>query len=308
MTDVQRRYVLVEILKNVNGSLLDQGDHIQIYDMDYKELGDVMASCADVRDRSLTLDGDIDQDCYVGLSDVTLMADQWLSCSDPADPESCQVIQEVPSYTILPAEVTVDGTLSAAEWDGAEWMNLDQVYSGDPCDLASATFALRWNDTTNMVYAAVIVDDHEHIFENTPTNWNSSDRIEVYSQGDANGGTGWGVDKTYDKAQQYAVGPKPGNVGTWANWGAGDYLNPVTSGLDVASQVDGSVITYEVGVTQYIWNGSQTGAPTVIRDVTIGDIVGFDIIASSKCTGGFGMFSENMFTGKWKRRRSVSVV
>ena len=33
--------------------------------------------------------GDINKDCYVNLMDLMLLANDWLKCTDPADPVNC---------------------------------------------------------------------------------------------------------------------------------------------------------------------------------------------------------------------------
>ena len=257
----------------------------------------LVTDCDDMFTFGLGAPEDLNQDCRVNAGDLALLADAWLDCTDPVI-DGCAAVEESTQYVILSDTITVDGDLS--DWADATWFDLDKVYAYDPCDIVEAKFAVKWNETTNKVYAAVVVDDGDHVFENTPTNWNSSDRIEVYSQGDPNGAIGYGAGGTenFDKAQQYAIGPKI-TSGTWANWGTGEYLNPVASGLEKATVVNGSVITYEIGVPQYIWNGALTYEPTVIRDVTAGDIVGLDIIANTKYADGFGMYSENLWTQKY---------
>ena len=47
---------------------------------------------------------------------------------------------------------------------------------------------MKWNADTDKVYAAVIVDDQDHVLTILPEDWDDSDRIEVYAQGDPNGG------------------------------------------------------------------------------------------------------------------------
>jgi len=44
------------------------------------------ASCAEVQDWGLSLQADLNGDCYVNWQDFTLFASQWLFCNDPEDP------------------------------------------------------------------------------------------------------------------------------------------------------------------------------------------------------------------------------
>ena len=92
-------------------------------------------------------------------------------------------------YTIPHGTITVDGDLS--EWDNAIWLDLDQDYygeNGEANDVLEAKFALQWNSTTNKVYAAVKVHDMCQVLSDFPFNWNTNDHLEVYMQGDPNGG------------------------------------------------------------------------------------------------------------------------
>ena len=120
-------------------------------------------------------------DCYVDVYDLNVMAEQWLNCTMP-DEAGCDVVDTV--HYIVSGSVTVDGDIS--DWPGdITWHDLDQMYSGSPNDVTNAQFALLWNEGTDKVYAAVTVTDMDHIFETNPWNWNSSDRLEIYMQGDA---------------------------------------------------------------------------------------------------------------------------
>ena len=246
------------------------------------------------------LDGDLDADCYVDLYDLNTLAGKWLGCTLP-EQAGCELVElGSPPYYIAEATVTVDGSLD--DWSDAVWRDLDQVYYGTPSDISSAQFALKWNGDEDKIYAAVVVEDANHVFENFPVNWNTSDRIEVYAQGDANGGTAWGSDGSeyFDKAQQYAVGLPltPGNE--WAYWGNGAGIMQIQVDFEYGVSLDGSELTYEVGVPMFVWYGGRSGVPTIPMELVAGNTVGFDIVADSKRSdGGFGMLSENMMTGKY---------
>ena len=246
------------------------------------------------------------RDCYVDEYDVMQLAEDWLGCTMP-DVDGCVDLSGGQLY-IAQADITVDADLT--EWADATWFNMGYVYYGDPCDLGTGVgdvkFAVKWDDADNKVCAAVQVVDYDHVLETVPTNWNTSDRIEIYAQGDANGGVGWGYVQdglpNYDKAQQYAVGYNPSIFNTtWGRFGNGRFLGSV--GLQYRATADGDTIIYEIGVPMYIWYGgiSDPGDPgkTISKNLTIGDIVGFDLVVNSKRADGFGMRSQNDMVGKF---------
>jgi len=200
------------------------------------------------------------------------------------------------SHQIPRGSVVVDGDLG--DWpEDVEWRRLDKVYWGNPNDVSKARFALQWDGVTDKVYAAVVVNDTDHVFTDEYVSWDASDRIEVYSQGDAEGGTGWyGI---YDAAQQYYVAPDTIG-GSWATWALGG--TPGTDvGLEYAVNVNGAQIIYEVGVRQFDNYGGLSGGETVLTDLYAGHVVDFDVVACTRWdTVNFGMLSENLMTGKHK--------
>ena len=223
--------------------------------------------------------GDIDRDGDVDLEDYAIFAGQW----------SRLVTMAIPM-----GEVVVDGNIS--EWShGVEWIALDKVYYGNAADVSEARYALRWNPETDKIYVAVVVDDADHVFSDEYIKWNASDRIEIYSQGDAEGGTGWLG--TYDVAQQYMMGPNQSG-GSWLSWALGEVLEEDV-GLEYAVTVNGDHIIHEVGVLMFDNYGGFSGGDTIVTELAVGQMVGFDILASSRWgPDGFGMLSENMMTGK----------
>ena len=296
---VTKRYLLLKFTSTFRGPLAVPYNHVQVDDVDAKGIDEIIVNCEAVRDYHLTVEADLDRNCYVGDSDMIVMADQWLSCTEPGV-EGC-VEQEIRTvYAILPGTVTVDADLS--EWTDAVWFDLDQVYHGNPNDVVSARFALKWNEDTDRIYAAVVVDDADHIFLNYPTDWDDSDRIEVYAQGDPNGGIDWGSQDSemFDKAQQYVTGPKVTAGSAWAYWGGGDAIE-VSAGFQYAADVVGSEIIYEIGAKMFVWfDGRGTGVDTVVAQLEAGSEVGFDIVADTRwADDGFGMLSENLMAGKY---------
>ena len=190
-------------------------------------------------------------------------------------------------------------------------MTWTRCIAGSPNDVTNAQFALLWNEGTDKVYAAVTVTDMDHIFETSPWNWNSSDRLEIYMQGDPNGNGEWEWatgDAYYDKAQQYVIGPPETGTSPWSFFGNGEYIPsgslPGSANFERALSFDGDTITYEVGVQAFIWFGGVSGATTTQAALSAGYEVGFDVIADTRYNNAtygndFGMLSENLMTGKW---------
>jgi len=54
-----------------------------------------------------------------------------------------------------------------------------------------------------------------------------------------------------------------------------------------------------VGVTQFDNYGGFSGGDTIVTDLKVGDVVGFDLVVDTRWSGGFGMLSENLMTGKY---------
>ena len=227
---------------------------------------------------------DLNNDGIVDIIDYSLFSGQWYLGQ---------------ARTIPKGTIVVDANLD--DWTGhIESIPLNKVYYGEPCDVTEAKFALRWSKSTGKIYAAVIVDDNDHIFTDDYGSWDASDRLEVYSQGDAAGGTGWwhSDSPTWDAAQQYMVAPD--NVaGSWATWGNGWSIDPCV-GLEYAVRVDANNIIYEVGVPQFDNYGVFSGGQTVPTSLKVGHVVGFDIVADTRWLAGFGMLSENLLMEKFK--------
>ena len=261
--------------------------------------------------------GDVNGDCFVNGNDVVDMAEQWLDCTDPQGEGCVQV--ETPDevmYMHHCYDRTVDGLLG--DWTDPCWVPLDQVYFGDPCDLTSAKYTVCWDPCSDMFFTAVVVEDNDQVFESIPTNWNTSDRIEIYVQADPNGGDTWGDDdsQNHDRAQQYVVGYEGVIQGdTWAVFGNGQYIpgeaEPGNAGFLDAGRTSGTTVTYEAGAVAYIWYGGATvpfgSVPNEVRQLAPGQQVGFDLVVDSRWgpaphevnDGEFGMLSNNLDTEKY---------
>jgi len=306
VTDVSRRYVLISVRSNFYGDMGTFPPEVG-YNW-YSSLSDIsvlglssIGSCNDVTRLGLTLQADLNKDCYVNMLDLKMLADEWLRCTDPGVAGCVQTPGSIPTYSIAPVPVggiTVNGSLS--EWPAdSEWIYLTKLYYGDyPYDVKEAKMSLRWDDATDKIYAAVIVDDPEHHFSNTATY--TADLIEIYSQGDAAGGTGWGAGSTnkyFDAAQQYFVGRNT-TTGSWAAWADLTSINS-DAGFESAVTLNGDKIIYELGVKQFNNYGGKGGGTTEVTNLAVGSTVGFDIVADTVFGSGLSsMISENMFIGK----------
>ena len=199
---------------------------------------------------------DIDGDGDVDLTDFAILAGHWKLAA-----------MEIPMGSVV-----VDGDLS--EWsEGVQWVPLDKIYYGNAFDVYWAKYALRWNPDTSRIYVAVIVKDGGLWPSDEYLKWDASDRIEIYSQGNAQGGTGWL--RVYDVAQQYMMGPNTSG-GSWATWAYGEALG-ADVGLEYAVAVNGDQIIYEAGVLMFDHYGGFTGGDTTVTELAPGRVVGFDV-------------------------------
>jgi hypothetical protein len=253
---------------------------VDVFDLAFF-VGQWLGECDETNDFCNSADTNYDR--QVDFRDFAILAEYW------------------PYKTIRQGRVIVDGDLS--EWQGVEWIRLDNIYDGHPDDVNSAKFALFWNEDTNKIYAAVVVNDRDHVFRDDYGTWNASDRIEVYSQGDAEGGSGW--TRVYDIAQQYMVGPRTLG-GSWAYWGVGESIGS-GAGLEYAVTVNGNQIIYEVGVTQFDNYGGFSGGDTIKTQLKVGKIVRFDMVIDTRYSEGFGMLSENTVMGKYNNANSIAL-
>ncbi|MFH1613738.1 MAG: hypothetical protein ABIG61_01460 [Planctomycetota bacterium] len=241
--------------------------------------------------------GDLNRDCYIDINDVALFVEDWLSCTDPNDPECIPVVSSAASRKMAetPQTIVVDANLN--DWTGAvEWILADQVPTSrgtavDVNQAYGAKFAVRWDDVTGKIYAAVIVEDTDHKLGTAEDV--GGDHIEVFSQGDAEGGRSWGVGGTeeYDVAQHYVVWMDQSET-VHARWGGGwpETIDPCV-GFEYAAKIDGDLLIYEVGVVPFDNYGGISYEETVITHLDINDVVGFDIqVHSSYGSGAAGEY------------------
>ena len=258
--------------------------------------------CNQVNAAGLVLSGDITKDCYVDMNDVEALAFDWVQNTDPYSPNHV-IGNATPTNKIVRGTAVVDGSI--ADWSNqVEWVPLDKVYYGTPTDVNGAKMALRWSEATNKIYAAVVVPDTTHFFTDSyDASWDSSDRIEVFSQGDASGGaytTG-----TSDAAQQYFVGHKTiATGGSWVSWANGFvFMGVPDPNFEYAVSINGNNLVYEVGVQMYDNYAGRPGSEgdTIITDLSLGKVVGFDIVVDARRGNNleeFGVLAANLLTGK----------
>ncbi len=120
------------------------------------------------------LEGDLDGNCYVDVNDLQLFALDWLDTTDPASPNAQQGTFDDYSAYNIPMAVsapTIDGTLSAGEWDDAKVISLvypdvvtpPQIGSlkyAEPIDLNdfSVYYYYKW-DATYLYCGVKVLDD-----------------------------------------------------------------------------------------------------------------------------------------------------
>jgi len=119
------------------------------------------------------LPGDINEDCTVGIPDLDLLADQWLMTTEPSDPQAVEgSFTQYQTYNIPMAVTTptIDGTLSAGEWDDAKEIYLampelttapnvgGQKYEMPTHEDFSSYYYMKW-DATYLYVGIKVIDD-----------------------------------------------------------------------------------------------------------------------------------------------------
>jgi len=219
-------------------------------------------------------------------------------------------------YYIPVGDPCIDGVISPGEWDHANWLDLDEVYNGDPRDLSDARWAAMWSPETNRIYVAVTGTDTVNIFGDYygDEGWNKYDLVEVYV--DANN-SDWfpyqlvwndeGDEIGEDYAQQWMTG-NDNNDGWWCelpqemdycdtNPLADEYRPEMATTIVLTPTEDGNVLTYEYALTPYKSFGWLSGRETTELQLEADLKVGLDVIMSSKSSTTFGMLCENAWDG-----------
>jgi hypothetical protein len=125
-------------------------------------------------------DGDFDEDCEVGVSDLKLLAAQWLAdVTTPSDVDGVDsgVYEDYATYNIPMASAipTIDGTINAGEWADAKEVYLAMPelttapnvggfkYEIPEHDDFSGYYYMKW-DATNL-YVGITITDEALIFD-----------------------------------------------------------------------------------------------------------------------------------------------
>ena len=205
-------------------------------------------------------------------------------------------------YMVLcTSPIAIDGDVS--DWPGGTiWRPIDQVFSREPNDVSSAEFAVMWNGATNKVNLAVRVVDDVHVITDEYVVYNASDRLEIYSQGDAAGGTGWS--QVWDVVQHYMIGPDTAG-GSWGNWALDQTLDP-NMGLEYAAVVSGDTYTYKAAVPQYDNYGGFSGGATIPTTLTEDNTVRFDLLVLTRHSSGYGWLGENTLLSKFSNANRIA--
>jgi len=208
-------------------------------------------------------------------------------------------------YTIPIGTPTIDGVVSTGEWDAVTWIDMDQIYYGDPADLSNAKWAAMWSPVTNKIYVAITGDDTTHTFIPEVDQWNSSDGVEVYidpgnRDNDGYPGPPFGHTGDWVDAQQWAGAPDGTADGEWVTLGYQDY--PLPSDLGFEASVSGDTITYELTLTPYDHYEYTDPDSSTILTLAADDVIGLDVVMNTRHgsdAGDFGMLCENLDVNKF---------
>ncbi|NLF30486.1 MAG: hypothetical protein GX591_06325 [Planctomycetes bacterium] len=203
-------------------------------------------------------------------------------------------------YVAAHGSPVVDGDLG--DWAGADWIALDELYSGGAADVAGARYCLRWNDAANLLYFAVEVTDAEQNLQPAYTTWNGHDDVEISV--DAGNNTIY-FQATMTKGQQIVFGAAPDG----GDWVIASWSNPVGTDLvpEFAVVADGTVIRYEGAIVPYShysgWSGDTEQA---VVDLEADVQLGFDVVAVTKLNdSSYGMLANNLVGGKFQQGSSL---
>jgi hypothetical protein len=213
---------------------------------------------------------------------------------------------------------TIDGNLS--DWAGAEWINMDQVWSNngtDPFDLSQAKCAVRWSSATNQIYvAATGVDVDHHFFPAVdattvpPTwpEWDGAEQVEIYFDAGNSNNTAYSYDMGwYQTAQQFVGGRTVSGEDFIAIGGPSAIMEADKKGIvpGFKTSLEGDVISYEIALTPYQFLNIQPGydlsglASSTILTLQPGMVVGLDIIMSSVSNDDMGQRYWWDGSGEW---------
>ena len=219
-----------------------------------------------------------------------------LTVTDDNDFNDSDIVQirVVGDYRIPIGRAVVNGVIDSAEWSAAEWLDMNEVYSGSPNDLSDAKWAAMWDPNDNLIYVAVTGEDSNHIFTADYVDPNAADALELYIDAGNNELADYNTDMA--KAQHIFIG-YDGIGGAWSyilDRSADSVLN------DYAVSVDGNTITYEVVLEPYETLDIDNPGTSPVVGLSVGDILGLDMVMNTKHSGGFGMVCEDPTPQKFR--------
>jgi hypothetical protein len=217
---------------------------------------------------------------------------------------SAYTMQDAVGEYYIPIGIPViDGVISPNEWDKALWLDLDEVYYGDPLDLSNAKWAAMWSPDTNLIYVAVTGTDTVHIFGDSygELAWNKYDLMEVYVDVGNSDIQVYYVDgnTVREPAHQWMCG-NDNNDGSWVvlpeeNEHPDNNL-PEEIRPTLVTSIDGNVLTYELAIPPYEWIGWLTDNTMNLMELETDMRIGLDVIMSSKSSTKFGMLCEHFWS------------
>jgi len=209
----------------------------------------------------------------------------------------------VGEYYIPIGVPVIDGVISPGEWDKALWLDLNEVYYGDPLDLSNAKWAAMWSPDTNLIYVVVTGTDTVQIFGDSygELAWNKYDLMETYVDVGNSDIQVYYVDgnTVREPAHQWMCG-NDNNDGSWVvlpeeNEHPDNNLPEEIRPLLVTS-IDGNVLTYELAIPPYEWIGWLTDNTMNLMELETDMRIGLDVVMSSKSSTKFGMLCEHFWS------------
>lgn len=206
-------------------------------------------------------------------------------------------------FQIVQGKATVDGILSAGEWDQANWIPMDKIYAEvgivTHMDLTNAAWAAMWDPSENVIYVAVTGTDTDHVMH-AYSSWDGQDGLELYINArndDVAGYEGMTTNK-FDYAQHYLVGYDAASTSLWSSLGG----NPLPSNTlpAVAFGLVTNRVVYEFKLRPFDhYDYDNVSNSTEVR-LQHRLVIGLDVVLSSKMTDdSFVMLCENQNGGKF---------
>ena len=138
---------------------------------------------------------DMNEDCYLDVIDLKILADEWLKSTNPDDTSAYDLTQPTTVYAPLGNSVTIDGVKSHGEWDDANVYYFDATNPGMAPGITGAGRALTYpieviapedisatmyvKVDSDYLYIGIEVFDDEIQYNNTNYLW-INDSVELY--------------------------------------------------------------------------------------------------------------------------------